>query len=469
MTDFSKMELTGLPTSFFDANRNKFFNAVPTVLKDFDSNSVLVLKAGDEVPKYDTDVLYYYFYQEANFYYLTGVREAGLNAVVDFQNKQIVLFYEEPDSTTKIWQTVVTKDDMAKRYKMEVQDKKDLNKWLTTRNPNSIYALEGVNDTSGLKVPSIEFDFTGDYASLKDKVKSELKLYFILKDCRKVKTKEEIELMKFICNCSNEAHKQMMKAIKPNIYERDIENVFNSYMADNYFTRIWGYPCIAGCGVNGATLHYEINNKQIKDGELFLSDMGMRFCNYVSDVTTTVPVNGKFTKEQKEIYDLVLYSNQQVMKKVKPGVKFADLDKESKTIILEGLQKLGFLKDGYSVDELYSNRVWYYFYPHRLGHYVGIEVHDVNKIDYDPDTDVLKEGNVITIEPGIYFRDFLLEKGLKDPIVSTYLIEDKLRSYFNFGGIRIEDDVLVTSDGYINMNLDIPRTTDEIEKFMSSS
>lgn len=468
MTDFSKMELTGLPNSFFEANRKRFFSLIKSRIALLPGNSVLVLKAGDDVPKYDTDVMYYYFYQEANFYYLTGVKEASLNAVVDFDKESITLFYDQPDDSTKIWQTVISKEEIAEKYGLKTELKKDLNKWLLNRNPAKIYKLEGKNDTSDLPVPSIEFDFTGEYESLSKLVASEKKIYFVLKESRKVKTKEEQELMKFICSQTNEAHKEMLKNIKPGKYERDIENIFNCYSSEKLYTRIWGYPCIGGCGVNSSTLHYEINNKMMKDGELFLADMGMRFCNYVSDVTVTCPVNGKFTQKQKEIYDLVLKSNRTVMDTIKPGVDFVQMDKQSKLIILDGLQKLGLIKEGFSVTELYDNKVWYYFMPHRLGHYVGIEVHDVYVISYDDKSDLLKEGNVITIEPGIYFRDFLLEKAFADEKISKYFNEEKIRTYFDFGGVRIEDDVLVTSDGYINMNKDLPRATDEIEAFMSN-
>jgi Xaa-Pro dipeptidase len=466
MTDYSKMELTGLPTSFFEPNRAKLFDLVPKRISNFEKDSVLILKAGDEVPKYDTDVGYYYFFQEANFYYFTGVTEAGLNAALDFKNNEITLFYEQPDDTTKIWQTVVTKDEMADKYKLKVVDKKDMNEWLFNRNPVNIHKLEGVNDTSGLDVISVTFNFDGKYESLNSKIKSEPNLYFVIKECRKEKTPEEQELMKFICKTTNEAHKEIYKAVKAGKYERDVENAFNCYCSEKFYTRVWGYPCIGGCGVNGATLHYEINNKICKDGELFLADMGMRFCNYVSDVTITCPVNGKFSAIQKDIYDLVFKANREIMQTTKPGANFKDMDLASKRIIVEGLQLLGFINKGFTSDELMKKRVWYYFYPHRLGHYVGIEVHDVYVIKYDKDTDLLKEGNVITIEPGIYFRDFLLEKGFNDPYVSKYLNEEKCRQNFNFGGVRIEDDVLVTKDGYINMNEELPRTTDEIEAFM---
>lgn len=469
MTDFSKMEITGLPNSFFTENRNKFFDLVPKRIQNFNEDSILVLKAGDEVSKYDTDVLYYYFFQEANFYYLTGVKEAGLQATIDFLNKEITLFYDQPDDDTKIWQTVITSEDISTKYGLKVEALKNLNKWLLNRNPKAIYKLEGSNDTSGLPVPSVDFKFEGENKALESVIKSEPDLYFVLKECRKVKSKQEIELMRFICKVTNEAHKEMMKSIKPDIWERDLENIFNVFTSKNYYTRIWGYPCIGGSGCNSSTLHYEINNKKLLDGELFLADMGMRFCNYVSDVTTTVPVNGKYTKKQKEIYDIVLLANREVMKNTKPGVTMTEQDKQSKLIILEGLQKLGLLKEGFEVEELYNNRIWYYFMPHRLGHYVGIEVHDVYNVKYDKDTDVLKPGNVITIEPGIYFRDFLLNKAFEDPILSKFFNEEKVRSYYDFGGIRIEDDVLITEDGYENMNSDLPRTTDEIEAFMKRS
>ena len=489
MTDFSKAELTGLPTSFFDVNTKKFFQTAKTRLLDtkvIDQNSILALKGGDDIPKYDTDIDYTYFMQEANFYYLTGIREPGLDLIIDFQNSKITLFYNQPDESTKYWQTVITKEELKKRYNLDVEDKSKFNSWIAQRNPNEIYALSGNNDTSGSKVFAYNFKFEGEFEKLKEKVKENEIIYYVIKECRKVKSEEELELYSFISKATNEAHKEMMKALgskiscyknlsdckdnKNVLYERDIENIFNNYLAETYYTRIWGYPCIAGCGVNGATLHYDINNKKLNDGELFLIDMGTRFCNYVTDVTITIPVNSKFSDKQKDIYELVLKSNRETMSLVKEGVKFAYLDRYSKEIILEGLQKLGYIKEGKSAKELYELGVHKYFYPHRLGHYVGIEVHDVYSYDkekyYNIDSDILLENNVITIEPGIYFRDFLLEQAFKNKDVAPLLNEEKIRDSFEFGGVRIEDDVIVKKDGFINLNADLPRTVEEIESFM---
>ena len=470
MTDFSKMELTGLPVKFFEENRNKYFNKVKERIENFNEDSVLILKGGDEVPKYDTDTSYYYFYQEANFYYLTGVVEPSLDCIVDFKNKKITLCYEEPDKTTQIWQTVITKQQIADKYNLEVILKNEFENTLKIRNAAKIYTLTGFNDAS--KLPILNYDLSKLPSELSVKVDLENKLYSVLKECRKEKTTQEQELMKFICDVSSDAHIEMIKNVKPDLYERDIENIFNIYCSEKFYTRLWGYPCIGASGCNSATLHYEINNKKMKDGELFLADMGMRFCNYVSDVTCTVPVNGKFTDRQKAIYDIVLKSNREMIKILKPGVDFTEIDKQSKLVILEGLQNLGLvIKElkgkPVTIQELYDNDVHKYFMPHRLGHYVGIEVHDVNIIDYLYDqSSLLKEGNVVTVEPGIYFRDFLLEQGFKNEKAGVYLVEDLIRTYYDFGGVRIEDDILITSDGCINMNSKLPRTTEEIENIM---
>lgn len=466
-TDFSKCELTGLPFEFFIPNREKFFLNVNQLSPQLEKDSILVLKGGDELPKYDTDISYVYFSQEANFYYLTGVRDPGFDAIVDFSSNSITLFYDLPPDSTKYWQTVLSVEEMKERYKLNIYVKTEINEWIMKRNPKKIFRLEGVVETSGLPVFSYKLGFEGKYEVLNEKISSDLLLYKALVKSRRVKSKEEIELMRFISNATNETHKEIMKRISVGQYERDVENVFNNHTSNKYYTRIWGYPCICGVGVNAATLHYEDNTKLMNDGQLFLGDMGMRFCNYVTDVTITIPVNGKYTQEQIEIYELVLKSNRSSMSLVRSGIDFKEIDKHSKIIILEGLQGLGFINKGFSVSELYEKGVHKYFYPHSLGHYVGIEVHDVNRFDDSKDyVDRLEEGNVITIEPGVYFREFLLEEGFNKEELKKYFNIEKCRSYFSFGGVRIEDDVLVLNDGYENLNKDLPREVKEIEEFM---
>jgi Xaa-Pro dipeptidase len=274
--------------------------------------------------------------------------------------------------------------------------------------------------------------------------------------------------MSFICEITIYAHKIMQKFSKPGIYERDLESKFMNTLNKEYYTRLWAYPCIGGTGCNSAILHYENNDKILKDGDLFLADMGIRFCNYTSDVTCTFPVNGKFTKRQKDIYNLVLKSNRATMNMIKPGLAYIDMDKKSKLVILEGLQELGLINKGFSIDELFKNRIQGLFMPHGLGHFVGIEVHDVGRLISFKTGQILEKGNVITVEPGIYFVEFSFEKAFKDENLSKYLNIDLIRSYYDFGGVRIEDDVIVTDNGFINMTEAVPRTVEEIESWMNS-
>lgn len=187
-SEFAQMELKGLPLSFFEDNRKRFFSLIKMRLKEFDNNSLLVLKAGDAIPKYDTDVDYYYFFQEANFYYLTGVKEPSLNCVVDFSNEKITLFYHEDDEETKVWQKVVTTKEIEEKYGLKTENKASLNDWILSRNPNKLHVIEGTNDMSGLDVPSYKFDFSDEkYKSLREKVSSLPEIYEVLKESRKEK------------------------------------------------------------------------------------------------------------------------------------------------------------------------------------------------------------------------------------------------------------------------------------------
>ena len=163
----------------------------------------------------------------------------------------------------------------------------------------------------------------------------------VLCDTRGVKNEREKKLLKYIGKISNEAHIALMKYMAVGLNERDTENFFLQYLRDKYYTRFMAYECICASGADAATLHYTINNKDMKNGDIYLTDMGIIFCGYCSDISSTFPVNGKFTEKQKKIYEIVLNSNRSVIKFMKPGIiKYAEIDKLSKILILEGLQKI---------------------------------------------------------------------------------------------------------------------------------
>jgi Xaa-Pro dipeptidase len=471
--DYSKWELNGPDMDIFKNNRTRYINNLKLRVTNLSKNGVLVLKGGVDIHRYDTDVVYYHFFQESNFFYLTGVRDINFWAVIDVNTGALDLFFKEESQDYNIWMKVMSKQEVADKYKINVENvhyNHELNGMLRARDPETIYILEGNNEYSDLPVYTADLNFEGEFGYLNDRVYHEALIYDVLCDTRSVKSPEEFGLLKFIADITNDAHKEIMKNIKPGMYERDPENIFNNYLSEKYYTRIWAYPCIGGCGHNSATLHYDKNDCVIKDGDFYLADMGIRFCNYTSDVTRTIPANGKFTKQQKEIYNIVLKANNAVIAIMKPVyTTYSMMDKTSRMVILEELQKLGLIKSGIPTDELFAAGVHKVFMPHGLGHLVGLDVHDVgSRVSYKSSR-ILEEGNFITVEPGVYFIEFVLENAFKNPNLNKYLNEQVIRTYMGLGGVRIEDDIYVTADGVINFQKDLPRTTEDIEAFMKKN
>ena len=300
------------------------------------------------------------------------------------------------------------------------------------------------------------------------KINHDKYIYMVLCDTRRVKNEKEKKLLKYIAKISNEAHNALMKYMKVGLNERDTENFFLQYLRDKYYTKFMAYGCICASGANAATLHYIINNRDMKDGDIYLTDMGIRFLGYCSDISATFPVNGKFTEKQAKIYQIVLDSNRGVIKAMKPGItKYAELDKLSKLIILKGLQDIGILKKDFTAEEMFDNGLARTFMPHSVGHFLGLDVHDVGlrSITYKSNV-ILEKGNFITVEPGIYFIDMLMDEAENSPILSKYINKDELEKYRGFGGVRIEDDVMAEDDYVESYQKDLIRDIDKIEEYM---
>ena len=462
-------EIKGLDPSFFQLNRENYIKNLKMRFPHLNENSVIILEGGRLAPKYDTDTNYYYFDQESNFYYLTGVREPNMLFVLDVQSGEGSLFYEQEDEDNKVWMVVPSIEDIEKKYDLKTYLRKDLDRFLQKRNMEVIYILDGVNENSDLPVHSAELNFIGDYAYLNKKINHDKYIYMVLCDTRRVKNEKEKKLLKYIAKISNDAHMALMKYMAVGLNERDTENFFLQYLRDNYYTKFMAYGCICASGANAATLHYVLNNRDMEDGDIYLTDMGIRFLGYCSDISATFPVNGKFTEKQKKIYNIVLDSNQRVIKAMKPGItKYAELDKLSKIIILEGLQSIGILSKDYTAEQMFNDGLARTFMPHSIGHFLGLDVHDVGmrSITYKSNV-ILENGNFITVEPGIYFIDFLMDEAEASPILSKYIIKEELEKYRGFGGVRIEDDVMIGEDSVESYQLELPRTVEEIEAYMS--
>lgn len=250
---------------------------------------------------------------------------------------------------------------------------------------------------------------------------------------RGIKTKEEIELVNRAVRISCVGQVEVMKAIKPGMSEREIQGI-HEYVFKKYQAEDLGYPSIVGAGHNGCILHYIDNYKpNITSKELILMDLGAEFHGYSADITRTIPVNGKFSPEQKQIYELVLKAQEEAMKICKPGTPFRQMTVVCKQVIDKGLAELGIIA---------SETEKHNYFPHGVSHHIGLDVHDRGGPN-------LEENNIITIEPGIYIPD-------NAPCDKKW-----------WGiAVRIEDDYLVTRDGYEHLSSYAPRTVKDIEAMM---
>lgn len=251
-------------------------------------------------------------------------------------------------------------------------------------------------------------------------------------ELRGVKTPEELALVKKAVVISSIAHAEAMRAVNPKMSERELEGVMR-YVHDKYGAEEEGYPPIVGAGANGCILHYEENNATEVKNQLVLMDVGAMYHGYSADVTRTFPANGKFTEEQKAIYNAVYDAQEEVFKLCKEGVNYSDLEAKTREVLSARLISLGLIKDAKEVGK---------YYPHGVSHHIGLDVHDKGGYGVP-----LKAGMCITVEPGIYI-----------PAGSPC---DK--KWWNIG-VRIEDDVQVGKDGGILLSADAPRKWQDVEK-----
>uniref|UniRef100_A0A0L8HN83 Xaa-Pro dipeptidase n=1 Tax=Octopus bimaculoides TaxID=37653 RepID=A0A0L8HN83_OCTBM len=273
----------------------------------------------------------------------------------------------------------------------------------------------------------------------------------------------------------------VMRQIRPGMYEYQLESIFRHFCSYYGGGRHLSYTCICGSGENAAILHYghagAPNSRRLDDGDACLLDMGTEYCCYASDITCSYPVNGKFTEKQKIIYEAVLKASIAVFAAMKPAVSWVDMHKLAERIQLEELKEAGLLQG--DVEEMMKVRLGAIFMPHGLGHFMGIDTHDVGGYNAGGERStepglrslrtnrILQPRMVLTIEPGIYFNNVLLDAALADPNQAKFLVASVIDEYRNSGGVRIEDDVIVTDDG-VEMMTNVPRTVEEIENFFRS-
>jgi Xaa-Pro aminopeptidase len=274
-------------------------------------------------------------------------------------------------------------------------------------------------------------------------------LDYVLHDMRLTKSRTEIDVMRRSARIASGAHIRAMRACRPGGSEygiaAEILHEFQRHDADT------SYEPIVGGGANSCILHYRDNNQPLKSGELLLIDAGCEYEYYASDITRTFPVNGRFSPEQRAVYDIVLAANEAAIQKVRPGATWNDPHEAAVHVVTQGLVKLGLLRG--SVAKLEKEGAYRRFFMHRTGHWLGMDVHDVGDYKLGDEWRVLEPGMALTIEPGIY-----IPAGLKGVP----------RRFANIG-VRIEDDVVVTRDGVEVLSADAPKDPDAIEELMAAA
>ena len=407
------------------------------------------------------------FRQDSCFYWLTGVNEPDCALLIDLKTQKETLFYPDIPQENIVWfGEIATIDQLKTKYgyddvKLLPELKKIINDY--------------IEQDSNIVIHTLPETFTNKELEKCNINKEEL--LDVISELRQIKDDEEMKLIQYACDVNCLAIKEAMKNAKPGMYEHQIESIIVKNYIDHYCRNV-AFNTIVCSGRNCATLHYTKNDKLINDGDLILVDAGCEYSCYASDNTRTFPANGKFSDDQKAVYKAVLDCHKYVVNNARPMVYWPDLAYESAKEMCAGLMVLGLLKNG-DADEIVDSGALAVFYPHGLGHGMGLDDHDIGgwpkgaKKGDQPHSSfvrygrLLKPGTVITVEPGCYFVPQLYEKAFNDPKISKYIDKDIcLRLAKSVGGIRIEDVIYITYDG-CKMITDIPREIEEIERFMA--
>ncbi|CAH0400066.1 unnamed protein product [Chilo suppressalis] len=458
-----------VPLSLFASNRRR-------LVEQLKSGQVVVLQGGDDISLYDTDVQYV-FRQESYFTWVCGVREPGCYFALDVSTGKAHLFVPRLPEEYEVWMGKLLACHQIKNiYGVDdVHYVDQLRDVLLSLNPEVLLTLSGPNTDSGLTAKEAVFDGIDEF-----KVNNEI-LFPIIAELRVIKTPAEIEVMRYVCKISSDAHKQVMLHAKPGLMEYQCESVFLDHCYRVGGCRHVSYTCICGSGDNSATLHYghagAPNCKLIEKGDMCLFDMGGNYAGYAADITCSFPATGKFTPEQKLVYEAVLNARDAVIREAKPGVLWTDMHLLANRAMLEHLKQGGLLKG--DVEEMIKCGVNGILQPHGLGHLLGLDVHDVGGyLSHCPARPAgplsrlrtarpLLAGMALTVEPGCYFIPRLLDNAKNNPEQAKFFNWDVVDKYRGFGGVRIEDDVVITETGVENLTF-VPRTVAEIEDFMAN-
>jgi Xaa-Pro aminopeptidase len=439
---------------------------------------IVVLLSNNEAPmNYQSNT--YRYRQDSSFNYFFGLHLPGLFGIIDLDEGTDILFGNDYTIDDIIWMgnqpTITALGEMC-----GISQVQDIDAFIAYMGEayskgREIHFLPSYRTDNLLllsKLSNLSIYNVNDNASVEL-----IKAVVALRNC---KQPEEITEMDAICNTGVKMHLAAMRNCKAGKIERELAGL------------IEGIALSEGNGVsfpvilsqNGETLHNHNHEQILENGRLLLVDAGAESVSgYSSDYTRTFPVSGKFTEKQREIYEIVLKANLDSIAMAKPGLRYFDVHLNATTVIADGLTKLGLMK-GNPVDAAQEG-AHALFMPHGLGHMLGLDVHDMedlgeNYVGYDEQTKrsaifghaslrcgrELQPGFIVTVEPGIYFIPQLIDQWEKEEKFTNYINYNKVREYIGFGGIRIEDDILITQNGCRVLGTALPKTVSDIENLM---
>ena len=425
------MKYSKINNNLFVENRNKFKNKLKkNTLAIFNSNDVMPTNADGTMP----------FCQNSDLFWLSGIdqEESLLVIFPDNDTEKEILFLKETNEHIAIWEgeklnkkeaynvsgisTVYWLSELENKLK-ELVDKCD-----------GIYLNKNMHSRSTSEVETRDDRFRKNIISAFEKNTYESAP--IMHELRSQKSEIEINLIQKACNITEKGVRRILPIIKPGIMEYEIEAELMHEFLKNRSSG-FAYQPIIGSGKNSCVLHYIENNQECKDGDILLMDFGAEYANYSSDLTRTVPVNGRFTNRQKSVYNSVLLVMKEATKMLRPGTLFKEYNKEIGKIMESELIKLKLL-DSHDVRKQDPKKPLYKkYFMHGTSHYLGLDVHDVGSFEWP-----MREGMVFTCEPGIY------------------ILEEEI-------GVRLENDILITSSGPNDLMKNIPIEVEEIEELMN--
>jgi Xaa-Pro aminopeptidase len=413
--------------------------------------SVAILPAAPEVVR-NRDV-HYPYRPDSDFYYLTGFPEPEAIAVLIPGRKQAeyVLFCRERDEKRERWDGPRVGQEKAVQEfgaddSFPIADCEEILPGLLEACTRVFYAM-GSNPDLDKRLADWVNQIRGKSRSGVHGPVEFIALDHYLHEMRLYKSPLEAQRMRHAAKITSAAHVRLMQTCRPGMHEYELEAEFIHECASRG-ARFQAYPPIVGGGGNACVLHYVDNGDELKDGDLVLVDAGCEYGYYASDITRTFPVNGRFSPAQRALYEMVLAAQEAAIAKVKPGNHWNDPHDAAVRVITKGLVDLGLLKG--MVPRLVKEQAYAKFYMHRTGHWLGMDVHDVGDYKVDGAWRELEAGMTLTVEPGIY-----IPAGMRGVP----------KKFWNIG-IRVEDDVLVTSDGHEVLTRDAPKSVAEIEALM---